>query len=344
MAIHKKSRHARLLTCLAIATAGLGLAACGDKSSDIEVLAQTPAPGTSAAALTAAEAAATQPVEPTVPSENEGADGGEKLNVYIKCFNGTNESAHKAMERYASWVKNMQTGPTGNERAVYGTYTVPDFNIQACNEPVLNAATQAPAIPVLDTAAKAYSSAIIAWGETLAKADTYYSRENYKDDAMAAGKAMHGDFVKNYETFSAASKLYNQALEDANDQSQLAQLADVEKTEGRKFNYWQMAAMISAKQLVNVLEAESFDVAVATERLKAFEDTTDSLIAFAKQSDSGAPMTWIVMDSHFESYRTAAKQRLRRVRDKITDSGLDGTSENLIESYNDLISASNNLR
>lgn len=354
----------KVLACLIAVATALTVTGCGDKKNDTSLKVEVSPESASSKSGTTTDSAGSAAAQATqsVAGINAAADAAavsadDKLNTYIQCFNSTNERAHTAMERYASWVKNMKTGPTGKESIVYGIYTVSESNIEDCDKPLLAAAAAAPAMPALDASAKAYSSAIVAWGKTMNEADKYYSRENYKDDAMAQGKAMHGDIVKNYENFAAASKQYNQALEEANDQRRLVQLAEIEKTEGRKFNYWNLATMASAKQLVNILEQENFDVEEASKRLKSFEETTDNLIEFAKKPESEKPMMWSSMESELENYRTAAKQRLRRVRDKTpytqgdrmminANSGwmIDGSPEKIIKSYNDLISRSNSLR
>ncbi|MFJ5408441.1 YiiG family protein [Pectobacterium punjabense] len=328
----------------ALIAATIGLAACEDKPG-----------GADAPAQSASTAANTAPAP--APAAKPQVDANQKLNLYIQCFNATHERAHKAMERYTSWVKDMKSGPTGKERVIYGIYSVSESSLKNCNEPLINAAQSEPAMPALDTAAKDYSTAVTTWGQTLQEASTYYSRENYKDDAMARGKAMHGDIVKHYAAFNTASRQFNQALEEANDERQLKQLAEIEKSEGRQFNYWYMATMLSAKQLVNMLTQDNFDINTATARLKAYEDNADALIELAKQPDAAKPATWSVMDSPLENYRVSAKERLRRVRDKTPysqgerlllskNSGwmVDGSADKLIKNYNSLVESSNRLR
>ncbi|AOR63575.1 YiiG family protein [Pectobacterium wasabiae] len=328
----------------ALVAATIGLTACEDKP-DVAAAPDQPASATATTAPAPAPAAKPQ------------VDANQKLNIYIQCFNATHVSANKAMERYASWVKDMKAGPTGKERVIYGIYSVSESSLKDCSEPVVNAAQSEPAMPALDTAAKDYSTAVTAWGQTLQEADTYYSRENYKDDAMARGKAMHGDIVKHYAAFNTASRQFNQALEEANDERQLKQLAEIEKSEGRQFNYWYMATMLSAKQLVNMLTQDDFDINTATARLKAYEDNADALIELAKQPDTVKPRTWSVMNSPLENYRISAKERLRRVRDKTSYSQGDrmllsngsgwmvsGSADKLIKNYNSLIESSNRMR
>ncbi|MBN3214453.1 YiiG family protein [Pectobacterium polaris] len=339
MNVHNIKTHIGLAALIA---ATISLTACEDKPEK----AAEPGQSASAAANTA----------PVAPAAQPQLDASQKLNLYIQCFNATHERAHKAMERYTSWVKDMKAGPTGKERVIYGIYSVSESSLKTCNEPLVNAVQSAPAMPALDTAAKDYSATVTAWGQTLQEANAYYSRENYKDDAMARGKAMHGDIVKHYAAFNTASRQFNQALEEANDERQLMQLAEIEKSEGRQFNYWYMATMLSAKQLVNLLTQDNFDINTATARLKAYEDNADALIELTKQPDTVKPRTWSLMDSPLENYRISAKERLRRVRDKtpysqgermlLENSGwmVEGSADKLIKNYNSLVESSNRMR
>ncbi|WP_409309136.1 YiiG family protein [Pectobacterium sp. B1J-3] len=332
----------------ALVAAAIGLTACEDKPD----VTTEPTQSTPAAASTAPA-----PAPAPAPEAKPQVDANQKLNLYIQCFNATHERAHKAMERYASWVKDMKVGPTGKERVIYGVYSMSESSLKDCGEPLIKAAQSEPVMPALDTAAKDYSATVTTWGQTLQEADTYYSRENYKDDAMARGKAMHGDIVKHYAAFSTANRQFNQALEEANDERQLIQLAEIEKSEGRQFNYWYMATMLSAKQLVNLLTQDDFNVDTATSRLKAYEDNADALIELAKKPETAKPSTWLLMSSPLESYRISAKERLRRVRDKTpysqsermmlsSSSGwmVDGSAEKLIRNYNSLVESSNRMR
>lgn len=343
----------RALHLAAAVAAVLALAACGDKAPS-----PTPA-ATSAVAPSAAPApASAPPAEPAPAPQPRGeAAASAKMNVYITCFNRADKRAHDAMNRYGQWVKDMKTGPTGKERLVYGVYTVSEHDVKLCSEPLLKAADSSPAMAELDQAAKAYAGALQPWAASLAEADQYYTREDYKDDAFAKGKAMHANLVTHYEAFETASRAYNQALDRENDKLQAARLAAVEQAEGRQFNYWHLATMISAKQLIEVLDGE-FALDEASAKLQAFEEASQGLNAFvAEQGDGQAPMVWSSFKSRTEALVVSAKQRIRRVRDKVaytsfeqsnlsSNAGwmVEGSPDRVIRSYNELIQASGNLR
>lgn len=83
--------------------------------------------------------------------------------------------------------------------------------------------------------------------------------ENYKDDAFAKGKALHQTLLKNIEDFKPVSEKYHEAIQEINDRRQLTQLKRIEEAEGKTFNYYSLAVMISAKQINKVISADTFD-------------------------------------------------------------------------------------
>lgn len=334
------------LAVLSAATSLALLAACSDKRAD---------PATAAAAPASAPAAApaAKPPAPAAAADHTG----EKVQTYIKCYNDVNSRVQSSITRYASWVKDMKNGPTGKERVVYGLYTISESGVADCDKNITAALELTPTLAGLDDAARDYRAALLQLSERINEADRYYSRKNYEDDGFAKGKEMHGPLAKAMQDFSAASDTFSDRLETENDKLLAAELAEVEKAEGRKLRYWRMAAMADAKQIVQLMSEERFDVAQASAKVDAFEKTTDALIDYAKAHKDEQPMMWSSMESALESYRVAAKERLRRVRDKTpysqgdrmmlnANSGwmVSGSPDKLVHNYNELISNSNRLR
>lgn len=325
--------------CLAVLT---GLVACGDEK-----------PAAPAPAVEAAPPASPSPAQPERAPTS--LDSSAKLNTYIACFNATQTRAHQAWERYTSWVKDIDAGPTGTEKVVYGVYTVSDDAVAQCGKPVLETAAGKPALPQLDTAAQAYSVTLTAWAKSLADADKYYAREDYKDDGMAQGKAMHADLAQHYKAYGQATTALSAALDVENDKRQLAQLQEVEKAQGRKFDYWHMSTMLTAKQLVTLVSEEHFDAEAAATKLKAYEAASSGLLAYSQTPDAQMPMMFSTMESAYETLLVAAKQRVRRVRDNtpyttgetsmLRTAGwmVEGSSDRVVREYNALIEASNRL-
>ncbi len=339
-----RTRASARWTAAAAALTLVALTACGEKSAPAPAPAPTTAP---------TPAPTPAPAPKPVASKTEA----QKLNAYVACYNSVDKRGHDAMNRYQQWVQDLKTGPTGKERIVYGVYTVSESGVRECAKSAELADT-APALPEVDAAVKPYTSALTAWAQTLEDADKYYTREDYKDDQMAKGKTLHPDLVKHYEAFDAASKKFSQALDTANDKRQAEQLAELEKTEGRKFNYWHISTMVTAKQLTKLLTQDSFDVEQANTTLKSYEDAVQGLTDFTKSAaKEELPLMHSSLGSAAEDTLVAAKQVIRRVRDKVPYSTgekmninngagwmVQGSPDALVRKYNDLIGASNRLR
>lgn len=286
----------------------------------------------------------------------EEASAGAKLQDYIGCYNKLDEQAHRSIERYATWVKNMKTGPTGRESVVYGLYATDPATTAKCKASFATAAAQKPAMPALDAAAAAYIQALDAMDSLITEANNYYSRGNYKDDKFAKGKAMHAPLAASFETFQKASHAFSDELEVENDKILAAKLADVEKTEGKQHTYYRMALMARAKGLVNLLGEEKFDVGMAETRLSAYEALADEAIAYAKAHKDDRDFHWSFFESSTEQFRKTAKERFRRVRDRTpysegdrmimqTGSGwmVEGSPQKLLKTYNELVEKNNSF-
>ena len=105
-------------------------------------------------------------------------------------------------------------------------------------------------------------------------------------------------------------------------------------------------------------QAEKRDTTVESSEWKTTSGTVadDALVDYAKAHKDEQPMMWSSMESALESYRVAAKERLRRVRDKTpysqggrmmlnANSGwmISGSPDKLVRNYNELITTSNRL-
>ena len=111
----------------------------------------------------------------------------EKINAYVGCINRLSERSYDSLRRYFEWVG--KNGPTGKERIIYGTYTI--YDTADCVKNVEKANALEPRDAEIEAAATAYAKAVAKLAPLLKEADDYYSQENYKDDRMAKGKALH---------------------------------------------------------------------------------------------------------------------------------------------------------
>lgn len=158
----------------------------------------------------------------------------EKLNAYVGCINRLSERSYDSRSRYFSWA--AKSGPTGKERIIYGTYTI--YDTSDCRKNVEKANAMEPHDAAIEAAAAAYADAVSKLEPLLKETDDYYSQENYKDDKMAKGKALHPRLVAAWDAFASADQKLRGEVEAINDRRALEKLAEIEKSEGRKTRYY----------------------------------------------------------------------------------------------------------
>jgi hypothetical protein len=270
----------------------------------------------------------------------------EKMNAYVGCINRLSERAHESRKRYFSWVS--KTGPTGRERIIYGTYTI--YDTSDCRKNVEKANALEPRDGELEAAASAYAAAVSALEPLLKEADDYYRQEDYKDDRMAKGRALHPRLVAAWDAFARADKSLRANVEAINDRRAAERLAAIEQKEGRKARYHVEALMIQAKRVLRSQDADRPDMAAIGAALNDYESAVKAL--------EGLPADDVKIGSFFvgsaKSFLTSAKQLMRRVRDRTpystgdkmminAGSGwmIEGTPQRLLRDYNSLIEAYN---
>lgn len=276
---------------------------------------------------------------------------GPKLQPYIGCINRLSERSYESRARYLSWSK--ESGPTGRERIIYGLYTI--YDTADCRKNVEQAAGMAPKNEELEKAGAAYASAVGALEPMLKEADDYYRQEDYKDDKMARGKAMHPRLMAAWAAFATADTQLRGVVQRLNDQSQMEELAEVEKREGRKARWHIMDTMLKAKTLNRIEGGDSakMDLARVQEALGVYEASVKALESYsadAKEDKIGS----IYVDAA-KSYLATAKALMRRMRDKTPYSSgermmlsqqgagwmIEGSPPRLMRDYNELVNRYN---
>lgn len=302
-------------------------------------------------------ASAQQIAAPTAEAADAVHAAGAKLQEYVTCYNKIDEEAHRTITRYASWVKDMNQGPTGDEMNIYGLYSLDNKDIEQCKASFERVAKQSPAFDELDAAALDYASAVLTLAKAVDSVYAYYDREDYKDDNFTKGKQLHGPLADSMQAFEHASAKFSEALNNENDKLLEADLVRIEKEDGRKLPYLHGAMMLHAKKLIRLIEAENFSADVAAMKLSDYEKIADEAIAFKKNNPMTNSGDWSSVERAMEDYRKAAKERIRRIRDKVPYSEgekmmltpgsgwmVEGSQEKVVTAYNKLIDASNHLR
>jgi hypothetical protein len=272
----------------------------------------------------------------------------EKLNAYVGCINRLSERAYDSRKRYFSWVG--KNGPTGKERIIYGTYTI--YDTADCRKNVEKANALEPRDAALEAAASAYVEAVSKLEPMLKEADDYYSQENYKDDRMARGRALHPLLLAAWDAFAGADTALRGGIETINDKRAAEKLAEIERNEGRKARYHVEALMIQAKRVLRAQDAATPDIVAITQALNDYE----SIVKATEQlpgTDGDAKIGSMFIGSA-KSFLTTAKQLMRRIRDKVpystgdrmmlsAGSGwmVEGSPPRLLRDYNQLIESYN---
>ncbi|RYX85578.1 MAG: DUF3829 domain-containing protein [Bradyrhizobiaceae bacterium] len=285
----------------------------------------------------------------TAPATAQTSTATEKLNAYVGCINRLSSRAYDSRSRYFSWAP--KSGPTGKERIIYGLYTI--YDTKDCQQNVEAANALEPRDAALEAAASAYVGAVTTLGPLPKEADDYYTQENYKDDKMAKGRALHPKLVAAWDAFAAADKNLRAGVDGINDRRKAEQLAAIEAKDGRKAQYYIEALMIDAKRVLRTQTADTPDLAEITKALAAYEATVTALQA-AADGNSGDRKVGSMFTSNAKSLLVTAKQLMRRIRDKVpyttgekmmlTPSSawmVEGSPGRLLRDYNQLVDAYN---
>jgi Protein of unknown function (DUF3829) len=273
----------------------------------------------------------------------------EKLNAYVGCINRLSERSYDSRSRYFSWA--AKSGPTGKERIIYGTYTI--YDTSDCRKNVEKANAMEPHDAAIEAAAAAYADAVSKLEPLLKETDDYYSQENYKDDKMAKGKALHPRLVAAWDAFATADQKLRGEVEAINDRRAQEKPAEIEKIEGRKTRYYVEALMVQAKRVLRAEDAKTPDIAAITQALNEYEETIKA--AEQASSSGGGPKIGSFFLSNAKSYLVTAKQLMRRIRDKVPYSSgdkmmlsnagsgwmVEGSPPRLLRDYNQLVDAYN---
>ena len=242
-----------------------------------------------------------------------------------------------------------RNGPTGRERIIYGLYTI--YETSDCRKNVEKANALEPRDPEPEDAALAYVEAVTKLEPLLQEADDYYSQENYKDDRMKKGKALHPRLVAAWNAFARADKLLRGEIEAINDKRAKARLAEIEEKDGRTARYHVEALMIHAKRVLRAQDTEKPALAAITQALNDYEEIVKGLERVASSEGTRIDSSFV---SSAKSFLTSAKQLMRRLRDKVPYSRgdrmmleggggwmVEGSPARLLRDYNQLVDAYN---
>jgi hypothetical protein len=280
-----------------------------------------------------------------------------KLDGYIDCLNRHRNWTYQSRQRYFSWLKSPERGPTGREDIVYGLYTL--YDTADCAQAVAVAADLPPDDARLEADARAWVDALQALEKQVAEASRYYELEDYKDDGMERGKALHGPLVAAFAAFETADDAFFDAVTSTAEAKAKRDLDRLEADPARRAEFVLAELLARAKDLVVIgMEAggDAFSSDDYAGALAAYSKAFDALESYRKEHPDDDRDGFDVQDEALE-FLKSAKRLGRRERDgmkfdegerMIIEAGagqmIEGHPLHLVEQYNRYVDASNRAR
>ncbi len=283
-----------------------------------------------------------------------------KLDGYVGCLNRHGNRVLQCRDRYYSWLQSPQQGPTGRESIVYGLY--PLYDGTDCARDIDAAAALPPSAPALEAMAARWKRALQAAESVVAEASAYYELEDYKDDRMARGKALHPRLLAAFAEFEAANDDFHAAVVGAQDAIAARRLQRLEADPAMRVPYLAERLLMDAKRVLRGAEGvggKGFDAALLGEAVAALEASWRALSEHRKahpddRRDVIRSSSYV--DAAFALLKSA-KSLQRRARDGFSfDDGetmlieanaaqlVDGHPVQVVEKFNDFIGVANRTR
>ena len=176
-------------------------------------------------------------------------------------------------------------------------------------------------MPELDAEIAPYIAAYEALAPVVTQADGYYERQDYKVDKMAEGKTLHAKLAPAGTAFLDERAKLEPLFAREKIRSDEAELALIERREGRKARWHVANVMIRARPVIDLLPSEgkpvvdlpAFDAALATYALavRGMDDygaaNPSSFTGF-----EGSPASWLGKLREFREKLGPAKGDARR--------------------------------
>jgi hypothetical protein len=273
-----------------------------------------------------------------------------KINIYVACLNNMNPVVHDSLKGYLAWA-DAEAGPaldkaSGGINAV-GRETTYGYECFKRDGGLDTIESKGPKVDDLDKAGAAYKKALLAVMDTVGKASVYYEHKDYKDDKLANGKTMHKPLLAAFAAFDQATGDLEAVLQKIQDKMTVEDLAELEKTEGKKALWHQRDVMRSAEMFMRALSAEpnpdAAKLAPASDAYaKSFQELKDWTDKNKAEADKNVLWGTFVRES--DELLTQIKELNRGFRDakKAPERG-DGSHESILGKYNQLVTQSNDL-
>lgn len=271
-------------------------------------------------------------------AEEDSSAAVEKMNAYVSLLNRTLR-ASESLDRYDSWV-DMKKGPTGEERIVYGLYSLYDVRDEIAA--AQKAAKAEPKMPALDEAMESYIAVYQKLSPVIDKASKYYDRKDYMSDKYEGAKAFHKQIAEFAPIFEEERKHVDTLVSEEKSKLDLAELDAIEKAEGKKANWHVRNVMIRANAVVDLLPDNEKPVV----DMPAFKTAMDHYAAAVREMDDYAtehPNSFHVFESRpadlLGKLRTF-QQKLEKTKGDARKGGAASDLQWIVNDYNMMVSTS----
>jgi hypothetical protein len=220
-----------------------------------------------------------------------------------------------------------------------------------------------PSSDRLDALARRFAETGEALIPLLDRARIYYSQQDYKDDAYAKGRAMHGPLVAAYGDFHSAAEQLRTELRRIGDERRDKEMAEL-KGNGRMLRYDVMLDLKEARQTLEFIGAElreKHDAAkIDGDALKLKNDAMDGTLSALRDLKTSDPSAMTreyprLAASSLDEYIRVSEEFLketkyvqRAIRDHQPINPLEfeyggGRKSDLIQHYNAIVREANYL-
>ncbi len=250
--------------------------------------------------------------------------------------------------RYASWLKDVERGPTGKEGIVYGLYDI-NSDGQDCLDAIKKAKGINPELAEAEASADKYAGALKEAIKQIKAIYPYYNHEDYKDDGFQRGKEAHPALLAAFRNFEQANKSFDAQVDKLEDQVAQKNLEEFKDDPSKKYDYTVVDTGIKAKKIMKfVSRSEFFQISV--EELQPMIDDFEKSVNELKSAAAKRPLGSFYVSS-CDDFLKAAKELMRRVRDKKPFTGIErswvgtssgwmveGSPDKLLHQYNEMVS------
>lgn len=226
-----------------------------------------------------------------------------KASAYAKCRDAMELSVRGGFERYTSWMKDADAGPTGTETAPRGPgWSANDVEYD-CGNAVTEALERQPPV-TFDAAARQYHQALLALQAVAEPVDRYYRREEFRRDGGAGMRRQHAALMQGSIQHFVRCKVPRVSLHQG------SVLARMEGYQGRSTDYYALRFVGEGRDLVRSLRGPTPDLVAARNQLQQYQ----TMLQQAQSSGIGKDVAaWRLFELSADTLVSEAWHRVERL-------------------------------